>query len=88
VDRRHVSDLVKAKPSLKDLARTERIILTLISENKTSKYIAAELSVSYPTVENHRSNIGSVRFLGHGAALNICRCLPPQNLTLIGERIG
>ncbi|MFN7929943.1 MAG: response regulator transcription factor [Blastocatellia bacterium] len=44
-------------PGLKGLTPTERRVLRLIAENKTSKEIAAELFISYRTVENHRSNI-------------------------------
>ena len=53
----HSAALIKAKPSLNDLTAAERRVLKLIAENKTSKQIAAELSVSYRTVENHRANI-------------------------------
>jgi DNA-binding CsgD family transcriptional regulator len=49
--------LARAKPSLNDLTATERRVLKLIAENKTSKEIAAELFISYRTVENHRANI-------------------------------
>ncbi len=49
--------LAKSKPSLNDLTAAERRILKLIAENKTSKQIAAELFISYRTVENHRANI-------------------------------
>ncbi len=49
--------LAKAKPWLKDLTAAERRILKLIAENKTSKQIAADLFISYRTVENHRANI-------------------------------
>jgi DNA-binding NarL/FixJ family response regulator len=51
------AELVKQKPSLKDLTATERRILKLIAENKTSKEIGAELFISHRTVENHRANI-------------------------------
>ena len=51
------TELVKQKPSLNDLTPTERRILRLIAEKKTSKEIAAELFISHRTVENHRSNI-------------------------------
>jgi len=51
------AELVKQKPSLNDLTPTERRILRLIAEKKTSKEIAAELFISHRTVENHRSNI-------------------------------
>jgi DNA-binding NarL/FixJ family response regulator len=44
-------------PTLKDLTPSELRVLKLISENKTSKDIAAQLFISYRTVENHRSNI-------------------------------
>lgn len=43
--------------SIEDLSPTERIILRLIAEYKTSREIADELSISYRTVENHRYNI-------------------------------
>ncbi|MEP7273036.1 MAG: helix-turn-helix transcriptional regulator [Acidobacteriota bacterium] len=36
---------------------TERRILRLIAEYKTSKQIAEELSIHYRTVDNHRTNI-------------------------------
>lgn len=42
---------------VEDLTRTERKILRLIAEYKTSKEIADELCVSYRTIENHRYNI-------------------------------
>ncbi len=51
------AELVKQKPSLNDLTPTERRILKLIAEKKTSKEIAAELFISHRTVENHRANI-------------------------------
>ncbi|HMV47632.1 MAG TPA: response regulator transcription factor [Blastocatellia bacterium] len=49
--------LIEKNPSLNDLTLTERRVLKLIAENKTSKEIAAELFISYRTVENHRANI-------------------------------
>jgi DNA-binding NarL/FixJ family response regulator len=49
--------LAKQRPGLDDLTPAERRILKLIAENKTSKEIAAELFVSYRTIENHRANI-------------------------------
>jgi len=49
--------LLKRKPQLEKLTATERKVLRLISENKTSKEIGAQLKTSYRTVENHRSNI-------------------------------
>jgi DNA-binding NarL/FixJ family response regulator len=42
---------------LADLTHAERTVLRLIAANKTTKEIAASLTVSPKTVENHRSNI-------------------------------
>jgi DNA-binding NarL/FixJ family response regulator len=39
------------------LTPTERLVLRLISEGKTSREIASELGISHRTVENHRNNI-------------------------------
>jgi DNA-binding NarL/FixJ family response regulator len=50
--------LVQQRPGLNDLTPTERRVLKLIADNKTSKEIAAALFISHRTVENHRSNIG------------------------------
>ncbi|HJQ25160.1 MAG TPA: response regulator transcription factor [Blastocatellia bacterium] len=44
-------------PGLGDLTPTERTILRLIAEYKTSKEIAEQLCIHYRTVENYRSNI-------------------------------
>jgi len=56
---RATESLREEKPGLTDLTPAEWRILKKISENKTSKDIAAELGVSRRTVENHRSNICS-----------------------------
>lgn len=45
------------KPGINDLTQTERRILTLIADNKTSREIADLLFVSVRTVERHRQNI-------------------------------
>ena len=45
------------RAGISDLTPTERRILFLLSELKTSKEIAAELGVSPRTIENHRANI-------------------------------
>jgi DNA-binding NarL/FixJ family response regulator len=55
--RRRTEELEKEQPGLHDLSPTERKILKLIAEDKTSKEIAAELFISYRTVETHRANI-------------------------------
>lgn len=44
-------------PAISGLTTMERKILRLISQMKTSKDIANELSISHRTVENHRMNI-------------------------------
>jgi DNA-binding NarL/FixJ family response regulator len=49
--------LLKKKPELEDLTPMEKKVLRMIGENKTSKEIADEYSISYRTVENHRANI-------------------------------
>jgi DNA-binding NarL/FixJ family response regulator len=46
-------------PSVEDLTTAELRVLRLVAENKTSKEIADILSLSYKTVENHRTNISS-----------------------------
>lgn len=50
-------DQSNSSPSVNDLTKTERMILKLISEEKTTKQISEELFISYKTVENHRANI-------------------------------
>jgi two-component system, NarL family, response regulator DegU len=48
---------VPLPPGVDDLTPTERRILKLIGEYKTSKGIATELFISTRTVEHHRANI-------------------------------
>lgn len=45
------------QPGLSGLSPTERRVLKLIAEDRTTKEIAAELFISYRTVETHRANI-------------------------------
>ena len=55
---------------LAGLTPTERHILKLIAENKTTREIASELFISPKTVENHRSNIsGKMGLKGNNAVL-------------------
>lgn len=54
---KRIKDLADSSPSINNLTRTERIILRLIADDKTTKQIADELHVSYKTIENHRNNI-------------------------------
>lgn len=49
--------IIEKYPTIKNLTPTERKVLKLLAENKTSKEIAKELFISPKTVENHRSNI-------------------------------
>ena len=57
--RRRAETLAKAQPGLADLTPTERRIMQLLAEYKTSKEIATTLRLSPRTVENHRNNICS-----------------------------
>lgn len=55
-----VPEMPAAKPQynlLENLTPTERQILKLIADGKSSKEIGEELSIHYRTVENHRTNI-------------------------------
>jgi DNA-binding NarL/FixJ family response regulator len=45
------------EPGIKDLTPTERRILGLLADYKTSREIAEELFISYRTVQTHRVNI-------------------------------
>lgn len=47
----------EVKDGLNKLTATEKKVLKLIAESKTSKEIAARLAISPKTVEHHRSNI-------------------------------
>jgi DNA-binding NarL/FixJ family response regulator len=49
--------LARLKPALEDLTPTERRVLRLIAENKTTREIADELFISPRTVDTHRANI-------------------------------
>jgi DNA-binding NarL/FixJ family response regulator len=60
----------ESQPNLADLTPTERRILQMIADYKSSKEIAAELFIHYRTVENHRTNICQKLGLhGHNALL-------------------
>ena len=55
--RNRIDELNENLPGLHNLTPTERRILKLIAEDKTSKAIAVELFISHRTVETHRTNI-------------------------------
>jgi len=56
----------KFKTALGKLSQTEKNILILISEHKTTKEIAKKLFVSEKTIENHRYNIAKKLELSPG----------------------
>lgn len=61
---------LKPSTGIDQLTTTERKILKLIAQNKSSKEIANELSISPKTVENHRTNIcGKLNLHGSHALL-------------------
>ena len=55
--RRSFEDFENSNHGLNQLTPTERRILRLIAEEKTSKEIGEQLYISYRTVEKHRHNI-------------------------------
>jgi DNA-binding NarL/FixJ family response regulator len=55
----NIEELSRQNPSIDNLTPTEKRILKLIAENKTSKEISEELFISHRTVENHRTNISN-----------------------------
>lgn len=58
IDRKtRAQSLLKKSPPIASLTSTEKKILKMISENKTSSQIADEMFVSVRTVQNHRNNI-------------------------------
>jgi DNA-binding NarL/FixJ family response regulator len=54
-----VQQLLHLVPTIDDLTPAEVRVLRFIAEGRTSKDIADELSLSYKTVENHRTNIAA-----------------------------
>jgi DNA-binding NarL/FixJ family response regulator len=50
-------EAARQSPGIEALTPTERRVLSLIAEYKTSKEIAEELGIHYRTVENYRTNI-------------------------------
>jgi DNA-binding NarL/FixJ family response regulator len=56
---KRAKELLAHKPTLQSLTPSERRILTLVAQSKTSKDIADALNISYRTVETHRTNIAT-----------------------------
>ena len=54
---RRNATFVAAKPTINDLTATERRVLKMIADDKASREIADQLSISVRTVERHRQNI-------------------------------
>lgn len=54
---RRSATLDERQQGLSDLTPTERRVLALLADLKTSKQIASELGVSARTIDNHRANI-------------------------------
>lgn len=71
IDRKtRLQSLAKGMPSLNQLTTSERHILKLLAENKTSKEIANDLFISVRTVENHRTHIcNKLGIKGHNKLL-------------------
>ena len=67
--RRRAEKLVSEKPELDSLTPTERRILRLIADDKTSKEIGSELFISHRTVHAHRANISAKLNLSGNLAL-------------------
>lgn len=54
---RAAADLARKQPQVNNLTPTERQILKLIGDYKTSKEIADQMAIGIRTVEHHRANI-------------------------------
>ncbi len=54
---RRVLNLGEEKPTIKNLTRSEKRILRMIADDKSTREIADELFISPTTVEKHRANI-------------------------------
>jgi DNA-binding NarL/FixJ family response regulator len=67
--RRRAEKLRGDKPGLELLTPTERRILKLIADDKTSKEIGTELFISHRTVHAHRANISTKLNLSGSLAL-------------------
>src|SRR5882724_2349733 len=58
LNRRKKADaLLEEKPTLESITPTERQVLKMVAQEKTSRQIADELCISVRTVEHHRANI-------------------------------
>jgi DNA-binding NarL/FixJ family response regulator len=71
IQRRHAAQaFAEHKTALSRLTGTERRVLQMIADYKSSKEIAEELFIHFRTVENHRNNISrKLDLSGHNALL-------------------
>ena len=68
--RQRIQNFEQKTPNLASLTPTEKRIVQMIADYKSSKEIAAELFVHHRTVENHRTNIcQKLDLRGHNALL-------------------
>ena len=56
-DALEINEVGTTEEKLESLSASERKIITLIAQGKTSKQIAEQLFITEKTIENHRSNI-------------------------------
>jgi DNA-binding NarL/FixJ family response regulator len=54
---RRIENFANKQPGIRELTPTERRILHMVADGKSSKEIGEELFIHYRTVENHRNNI-------------------------------
>lgn len=67
---REISAMREGTSSISLLTQTERKVLKLISQDKSTKEIAEELFVSHRTIDSHRSNISAkLKLQGQNALL-------------------
>lgn len=71
IQRRRTSQtFAEQTPAFNQLTNTERRVLQMIADYRSSKEIAAELFIHFRTVENHRNNIcRKLNLNGHNALL-------------------
>jgi DNA-binding NarL/FixJ family response regulator len=81
--------LTRTQPGLKDLTAAQRVVLKGIAEKKTTKEIAAELSISPRTVESHRAKICSrLSLKGNNSLLQFALENRSALLDLSGEELA
>ncbi len=67
---KHKNNKTGAGKAIETLTHTEKQILKLLSQNRTSAQIAKEMFISFRTVQNHRMNIShKLGIAGHNSLL-------------------